>query len=163
MGIKDTIKMLKAQRKALNNTPDKQAKKTLDTQIATAEIDKLDQQKKKKEEEKKQLIAEAHSIIVKTYGTLKRLGLIKTKWDMSDLFNRSRSYYLVLENRANATLPYESIRALKENIQEIKYNLHLLLEEEDETYKDWVRRKLDEILTDIERLELKTMGVLYGL
>lgn len=161
MGIKEKIKYLKAQRKALGNTNAPETKKNLDKQITDAELEKINQQKAKKEQEKKELVAEAHSIIVKTYGTLKRLGLIGTKWDMSDLFNRSRSYFLVLESRKNATLSYESIRALKTNIQEIRYNLNLLLDNEDEVYKEWVRRKLDDILDDIERLEVKTLGVLY--
>ena len=161
MSIKDKIKYLKAQRKALGNTNAPETKKNLDKQITDAELEKINQQKAKKEQEKKELVAEAHSIVVKTYGTLKRFGLIGTKWDMSDLFNRSRSYFLVFESRKNQPLAFEDLKALKGNIQEIRYNLNLLLQDEDEVYKEWVRRKLDDILEDVERLEIKTLGVLY--
>lgn len=160
MSIKEKIKSLKKQRKSVRNSGGDTH--TLDVEINQAETQELDARKQEKELEKKALINEARGIIVKTYGTLKRLGIVQTKWDMSELFNRSRSYFLVLESRKSQPLSYESLKALKENLQEIKYHLHLFLEENDENYKQWVSRKLDETLSEIERLELKTLKVMYG-
>ena len=156
MKIRDKIKALKAQRKAIKPTGDTSS---LDIQINQAETEELELKKKKKELEKQQLIQEARQIIMRTYGTLRKLNIIQTKWDMSDLFNRSKSYFLVFEGRKS----HEDIKALKENIQEIKYNLAYFLEETDEVYKEWVARKLDGILEEVEKLELKTLSVLYGI
>lgn len=160
MSIKDKIKALKAQKKAIKPTGDT---KSIELAINSAETEELELKKRKKELEKQALIQEAHQVIMHTYGTLRRLNIISTKWDMSELFNRSKSYFLVLESRNNQPIAYEDIKALKENIQEIKYNLNYFLEEKDEVYKEWVVRKLDTVLSDIEKLELKTLGVLYDI
>lgn len=161
MSIKDKINSLKQQRKVVKKSGgDTQA---LDVEINQAQTQELDDKKRQKELERQELIREARGIVVKTYGTLKRLGIVQTKWDMSELFNRSRSYFLVLENRKQQPPSYESLRALKENITQIKYNLHLFLEDSDETYKQWVTRKLDEALEEIEKLELKILGVMYDI
>ena len=160
MKIREKIKALKAQRKAIKPTGDTSS---LDIQINQAETEELELKKKKKELEKQQLIQEARQIIMRTYGTLRKLNIIQTKWDMSELFNRSKSYFLVFESRASQPVSYEDIKALKENIQEIKYNLSYFLEETDEVYKEWVARKLDGILEEVEKLELKTLSILYGI
>lgn len=160
MSIRDKIKTLKAQKKAINPTGDT---KSIELAINQAETDELELKKRNKELEKQELINEAHQVIMRTYGTLRRLNIIGTKWDMSELFNRSRSYFLVLESRNNQPVAYEDIKALKENIQEIKYNLSYFLEEQDEVYKEWVARKLDGVLEEVEKLELKTLGVLYDI
>ena len=153
-------KALKAQKKAIKPTGDT---KSIELAINNAETEELDLKKQKKEREKQELINEARQVIMRTYGTLRRLNIISTKWDMSELFNRSKSYFLVLESRNSQPIAYEDIKALKENIQEIKYNLSYFLEETDEAYKEWVARKLDTVLADIEKIELKTLGVLYDI
>ena len=166
--ITDKINKLKNQKKLEkhNNELDKLNHKSQE-QYIDQQLDKAKQEdtllkKQDKQNEKVELIKESRDIILRTYGILRRIGIIKGKEEMSRLFDRHKSYFLVLESCKNRGVGFESIKNLKDSIEQIKCNLDLLLDEKDSNYTLWVRQKLQQLQEELEKLELKILKVYYG-
>ena len=70
---------------------------------------------------------------------------------------------MVLECQQQQGLSIETLKVLKDNLQQVKYNIELLTSEEDPNYTDWLKRKLQQIIEQLEHLEIKIMRVLYGI
>ena len=166
--ITDKINKLKNQKKLEkhNNELDKLNHKSQE-QYIDQQLDKAKQEdtllkKQDKQNEKVELIKESRDIILRTYGILRRIGIIKGKEEMGRLFDRHKSYFLVLESCKNRGVGFESIKNLKDSIEQIKCNLDLLLDEKDSNYTLWVRQKLQQLQEELEKLELKILKVYYG-
>jgi len=121
--------------------------------------------KKLEYEKRKELVQEVHYKTIKICKTIQRLfpNAFKTKWDLSSLLNKSKSYFLVLECRQNQGVSYQTIKDLKDNIQHIKSNLQLFLEDPDIVNKDCISRYLEELIEECEKLEIKMLSVCYGI
>ena len=167
--ITDKINKLKNQKKLEkhNNELDKLNHKSqeeyIDQQLDKAKQEDTLLKKQDKQNEKVALIKESREIIFRTYDILRKIGVIKCREEMSRLFDRHKSYFLVLECCENKGIGFESIKNLKDSIEQIKCNLELLLDEKDTNYTLWVRQKLQQLQEELEKLELKILKVCYGI
>lgn len=167
--ITDKINKLKNKKKLEKHNSDldklnhKSQEAYIDQQLDVAKQEELAQKKQQKQNEKVALIKESRDIVFRTYGLLKKIGIIKCKEEMSRLFDRHKSYFLVLESCENQGMSFETIKNLKDSLDQIKCNLELLLDEEDSNYTMWVRQKLNGIIEEIEKLELKILRTYYGI
>lgn len=166
--ITNKIQQLKQQKKQIKNQQDINnansniEKNNINQQLCQAEQERLNQLKAKKQEQKKQIVAETRQVMFNAYNLLRRIGIIQTKEAFSNLLNKHKSYFMVLECQQQQGLSIETIKVLKDNLQQVKYNIELLTSEDDPNYTDWVKRKLQIIIEQIEQLEMKMMRVLYG-
>lgn len=134
-----------------------------DELVKTKEQELID--KKNEYEKKKELIKEVHYKTIHICKTIQRLfpNSFKTKWSLSNLLDKSNSYFLVLECRENQGVSYDTIKSLKNNIQLIKNNLQLFIVDKDIINKDSIVRYLENLIEECEKLEMKMMKVLYGI
>lgn len=166
--ITNKIQQLKQQKKQIKNQQDINnansniEKNNINQQLCQAEQERLNQLKAKKQEQKKQIVAETRQVMFNAYNLLRRIGIIQTKEAFSNLLNKHKSYFMVLECQQQQGLSIETIKVLKDNLQQVKYNIELLTSEDDPNYTDWVKRKLQVIIEQIEQLEVKMMRVIYG-
>ncbi len=166
--ITNKIKQLKQQKKQIKNQQDINnanssiEKNNINQQLNKAEEERLNQLKAEKQKQKKQIVAETRQVMFNAYNILRRIGIIQSKEAFSNLLNKHKSYFMVLECKENQGLSIETIKVLKDNLQQVKYNIELLTSEEDPNYTDWIKRKLQVIIEQIEQLEVKMMKVIYG-
>lgn len=166
--ITNKIKALKQQKKQIKNQQDindtnsKIQKNNIDQQLIQAEKERLNQIKQQKQEQKKQIVAETRQVMFNAYNLLRKIGIIQSKEAFSSLLDKHKSYFMVLECMKWQGLNIETIKVLKDNLQQVKYNIELLTNEDDPNYTDWLKRKLQTIIDQIEQLEVKMMRVIYG-
>lgn len=166
--ITNKIKLLKQQKKQIKNQQDINnanssiEKNNINQQINQAEQERLNQIKAEKQEQKKQIVAETRQVMFNAYGLLRKIGIIQSKEAFSGMLNKHKSYFMVLECKEKQGLSIETIKVLKDHLQEVKYNIQYLTSEDDPIYTDWIKRKLQIIIEQIEQLEMKMMRVIYG-
>lgn len=166
--ITNKIKLLKQQKKQIKNQQDINnansniEKNNINQQLNQAEQERLNQLKAKKQEQKKQIVAETRQVMFNAYGLLRKIGIIQNKEAFSGMLNKHKSYFMVLECKEKQGLSIETIKVLKDHLQDVKYNIQYLTSEDDPVYTDWVKRKLQVIIEQIEQLEVKMMRVIYG-
>lgn len=166
--ITNKIQQLKQQKKQIknqqdiNNTNSDIEKNNIKQQLNQLEQERLNKLKAEKQEQKKQIVAETRKVMFNAYNLLRKIGIIQTKEAFSNLMNKHKSYFMVLECREKQGLSIETIKVLKDNLQQVKYNIELLTSEDDPNYTDWLKRKLQQIIEQIEQLEMKMMKVIYG-
>ena len=167
--ITNKIKILKQQKQQIKNQQDindtnsKIQKNNIDQQLNLAEKERLNQIKTEKQEQKKQIVAESRKVMFNSYNLLRKIGIIQSKEEFSNLLDKHKSYFMVLECQQQQGLSIETIKVLKDNLQQVKFNIELLTSENDPNHTDWVKRKLQIIIEQIEQLEVKMMRVIYGI
>lgn len=166
--ITNKIQQLKQQKKQIKNQQDINnansdiEKNNIKQQLNQLEQERLNKLKAEKQEQKKQIVAETRKVMFNAYSLLRKIGIIQSKEAFSNLMNKHKSYFMVLECREKQGLSIETIKVLKDNLQQVKYNIELLTSEDDPNYTDWLKRKLQQIIEQIEQLEMKMMRVIYG-
>ena len=165
--ITDKIDSLKKQKKLVKHNAELQKlnaeseKNYIYQQINAQKDDKIKAKKQELQNKKKLIVAESRSLVFNAYDLLRKMGVIKIKQDMSRLFNRHKSYFLMLEC-SNQAPPLDALIDLKENLNVIKSYLKDFLDNDDPVFHDWAKEKISRIIEGLERLELKILKEVYG-
>ena len=165
--ITDKIARLKKQKKQVQHNADleklnRQSEENyIDQQINAQKDAQIRDKKQAKQAQRKVIVAESRALVFNAYDLLRKMGIVKIKQDMSRLFNRHKSYFLMLEC-SNQAPPLDALIDLKDNLNVIKCYLREFLESDDPVFHDWARGKLNRIIEGLDRLELKILKEIYG-
>ena len=165
--ISDKIARLKKQKKEVQHNEDiekcnrEQEKNYIDQQINAQKDDQIKLKKQAKQNQKKLIVAESRQVVFDAYNLLRKMGIIKAKEEMSRLFNRHKSYFLMLES-TNQAPPLDALVQLKDNLNDCKTYLRELTIDDDQVFTDWCKRKLTDIINELDRLEMKILKELYN-
>ena len=165
--ITDKIARLKKQKKQVQHNADleklnRQSEENyIDQQINAQKDAQIMDKKQAKQAQRKVIVAESRALVFNAYDLLRKMGIVKIKQDMSRLFNRHKSYFLMLEC-SNQAPPLDALVDLKDNLNVIKCYLREFLESDDPVFHDWARGKITRIIEGLDRLELKILKEIYG-
>lgn len=166
--ISDKISRLKKQKKEVQHNQELEKlnadseKNYIDQQINAQKDELIKAKKQDKQNKKKLIVAESRQIVFDAYNLLRKMGIIKAKEEMSRLFNRHKSYFLMLES-SNQAPPLDALKELKDNLNDCKTYLRELTIDSDKVFSDWCKMKLTSIIDELERLEYKILKEIYGI
>lgn len=166
--ISDKINRLKNQKKQVQHNEDiekynrESEKNYIDQQINAQKGEAIKAKKQEKQIKKKMIVGESRQLVFDAYNLLRKIGIIKAKQEMSLLFNRHKSYFLMLEC-SNQAPPLDALVELKHNLNDIRCYLKDMLETDDPIFHDWAKRKLNSIIDGLDRLEYKILKELYDI
>lgn len=165
--ISDKIQRLKKQKKDVQHKQDleklnrESEKNSIDQQINAQKDEQIKLKKQAKQNQKKLIVAESRQLVFSAYDLLRKMGIIKAKEEMSRLFNRHKSYFLMLES-TNQGVPLDALVELKTNLNDISCYLREIIDSDDPIFHDWAKNKLKSIIDGLDRLELKILKEIYN-
>lgn len=168
----DKIKMLKSNRKKIRQqerqTKDTALKSNLNKQIddnllsqKKAELDRLEQIKREKQEQIKEDIKERFYYLTnKTYNTFKKIGLLESKRELSELLNKHPTYLTAIE--FNRKMPkIDTMETLKSYITEVLDSIDLLITDKDMINRDNLTKILKGLYESFDELKKDMIIKLY--
>jgi len=164
--ISDKINRLKQQKKEVQHNQDleklnrESEKNYIDQQIDRQKDDQIKLKKQQKQNQKKLIVQESRELIFQGYNLLRKMGIIQAKEEYSRLFNRHKSYFLMLEG-TNQGIPLDALVELKRNLNDVCCQIRDIVDTDDPVFHDWAKNKLQSIISGLEHIELKILKELY--
>jgi len=148
----------------LNKLNAKSEENYIDQQIKAQQNNEITAQKQAEQKKQKQyIIAESKELCKKIYALLRKTGIITNKQSYSGIMGKAPSYWLMIECKEEQGVSITALKELKDNLYEVKYNLDLLMYDEDKNYTLWVKQKLDTYIEELEKEIMKIMRLVYGI